>query len=606
MGIRDALRIATGGRPAEPAPKAVLAAAMPLSGPAVKAVNRARASVTTEQWQQEAWYYFDAIGELRGPLVWIAQAVSQAEVHSTDIDPATGKPTGPSEDPRAIAAAALVLGGPAQRAGLLRLLSLCWQVPGEAWIIVRPTPGTGKADSWTVLSGNKVKAKGESWQYCDPMTGMDVTLNPRTDRMIRVWCPHPNDQAKADSACRPALPVCREIEKASQNIAARLDSRLAGNGVWMVPEEVDFPRGDHESASAALMDLFLSTAEMGLQNPGQASSQVPIVLTVPGELIDKATFTDFSTQFDASVVELRTEAINRLGATLDMPNDVARGTQGESNHWSAWQVEESTYKIYIEPLLKSIGDAITEHWFRPALITMGMSPEEAERRELGWDTTAIVARPDDTENLRDLYERILISDAYMLDENGIPEDAVPDEEERTRRFLEKVVLGAPTLLADPAVAAALGLGIEIQPVAAGVDATVTSGGELEPPQPEPVPDNVRALPGTQGQEPQTDPVPEGLVAAAEALVMQALDRAGGRLLTNQNRGQFRNVPRHELHTRIRPERAEDEVDIRFADGVAEAFGMRPATLRVALERYVLDRLKTGMLHDRDDLRWFLR
>lgn len=602
MGIRDALRIGTGGTPPGPAPKAVLAAAVPLSGPGVKAVQRSRASVTTEQWQQEAWYFFDAIGELRGPLVWIAQAVSQAEVHATDIDPATGKATGPTEDARAVAAAGQVLGGPAQRAGLLRLLSLCWQVPGEAWVIVRPT-GPGKPDSWTVLSGNKVKAKGDSWQYCDPFTGMDITLVPGRDRLFRIWQPHPNDQAKADSACRPALPVCREIEKASQNIAARLDSRLAGNGVWIFPEEADFPRGDHESASAALMDLFLSAAEMGLQNPGQASSQVPIILTAPGEMIDKAQFQDFSTQFDASVVELRTEAINRLGATLDMPNDVARGTQGESNHWSAWQVEESTYKIYIEPLLKALGDAITEHWFRPALVAMGVAPEQADTFELGWDTTAIVARPDDTENLRDLYDKILISDEYMLTENGIPEDARPDEEERTRRFLEKVVIGAPTLLADPSVAGALGLNIEIAPVAAGVDAEVTSGGQLEAPQPDAAPNN--ALPGTQGQEPTPSDVPEGLVAAAELVVYDALRRVGGRLLTNQNRGQFKSTPREELHTVIDPITSNLnsllEGSFQFTERVADAFGISQVALDATLMSYTANLIRVQAPHTREGL-----
>jgi|SRR5690349_4788271 len=608
MGIRNALRIGTGGpveRDGRPyPPKVVLAAAMPLSGPGVKAIARARKPDSTETWQQEGWYFFDAIGELRGPLIWIANAVSQAEVHATDIDPATGKATGPTEDARAIAAASLVLGGPAQRAGLLKTLSLCWQVPGEAWIVVRPQGGINRPDQWLVLSGDKVKSKGDTWQYRDPFTGLDNLLRAGTDRLLRVWCPHPNDQSKADSAVRPALPICREIEKASQNIAARLDSRLAGNGVWLVPEEADFPKGDHETVGAALMDMFLTAAELSLQNPGQASAQVPIVLTLPGEQISNALFQDFSTLFDASVVELRTEAINRLGATLDMPNDVARGTQGESNHWSAWQVEESTYKIYIEPLLKALGDAITEHWFRPALVAMGMTPDQAETFELGWDTTAIVARPDDTENLRDLYEKLLISDEYMLSENGVPEDAMPDEEERTRRFLEKVVIGAPTLLADPSVSSALGLSIEVAPVAAGVDATVTSGGELEAPQPEPQPNN--ALPGTQGQEPDAQTVPEGLVAAAEVIVMQALDRAGGRLLTNQNRGQFRTVPRHELHTRIKPERAENEVDIRFADGVALAFGMQPERLRTALELYVTGLLTSGMLHDRDRMVWYLR
>lgn len=601
MALLDRLR----GTEKDPPAKAVVAAAMPMNGPGVTRINRGRAHKTTDQWQNDAWYYFDAVGEARGPMVWIANAVSQADVHATEIDPDTGKPTGPTEDARAQAAAAMVLGGVSQRSGLLRLISLCWQVPGEAWVIIRPGK-QGKPDMWLVLSGQKVQAKGESWQYTDPFTLELVTLT-KQDRLFRVWQPHPNDQAKADSAMRPALPVCREVEKASQAIAATLDSRIGMNGVWMLPQEVDFPKGDHDTVGGAVTDYLLTAMEIGLQNPGQAAGRVPLVLTIPGENIGQSVFQDFATEFNAQVVELRQDALRRLAATLDMPKDVAEGTQGEANHWSAWQVEESTYKIFIEPLLKAVGDAITEHWFRPALQAMGMSPEESERFEIGWDTASIVARPDDRETLESLYEKRLISDEYMVTESGVPIDAMPSQEERTRRFLETATLGAPTLLADPNVTAALDLGIEVSPVAAGVDAEVGAGGELEVPEPEP-PALPGATPGTQGEE----PVPEGLVAAAELIVYDALSRAGGRLLTNQNRGQFKSTNREELYRTIPYERTPDTVhalmegSFQFTGKAAEALGVDVERLQLALSSYVYGVLRARSAYDRANLKWALR
>ena len=136
MGIRSALGLATGAK--APPAKSIVAAAMPMNGPGVQRVAKSRQQATADQWQTEAWYYFDVIGELRAPLIWIANAVSQADIHATELDQDTGKPTGPTEDARAQAAAAMALGGASQRSGLLRLLALCWQVPGEAWIVVRP------------------------------------------------------------------------------------------------------------------------------------------------------------------------------------------------------------------------------------------------------------------------------------------------------------------------------------------------------------------------------------------------------------------------------------------------------------------------------------
>jgi hypothetical protein len=289
-----------------------------------------------------------------------------------------------------------------------------------------------------------------------------------------------------------------------------------------------------------------------------------------------------------------------------MPNDVAQGTQGESNHWSAWQVEESTYKIYIEPLLKAIGDAITAEWFRPALETMGMTPEQAAGFELGWDTTAIVARPDDTENLRDLHDRLLISDEYMLTENGVPLDAMPDEEEYTRRFMQKVVLGAPTQIADPTVAKAIGLNIEVAPVAAGVNAEVAPGGQIEAAPQDSSGSN--ALPATQGQDTAPEPVPEGLVAAAELIVYDALRRAGGRLLTNQNRGQFKGTPRHELHTMISVEDVGAALadSFEFTDRVAVAFGVETNYFHQACYDHVKSLLTAGRRHDTHELYRSLR
>jgi hypothetical protein len=588
----------------DPPPRTVVAAAMPMSGPDVRRAGRARtAHQGEEQWQREAWYYFDAFGEVRGPMVWIANAVSQADVYAAELDE-NGKVTGPTEDTRAQAAAALVFGGAQNQPRLLRIAALCWMVAGEAWIIVRPRGG-GRPDEWLVLSDAKVRTKGQGWEYDDPFTGVPVALGTN-DRLIRLWDPHPNDQAKADSAMRSALPPCREAEKYSQAILSRLNARISLNGVMVLAEELDFPKGDFDTSAESFADTLLQAFEFNLKNPGDASASAPVTVTAPGELVANdgwAKHLDLATEMDGELADKRAVALQRIAMALDMPRDVAEGTQGESNHWTAWQVEESTYKIFIEPLLTAIGDAVTEFWFHSVLAAMGEA--NPQRFTLGWDTTAIVARPDDTENLRDLHDRILISDDYMATENGIPEDARPGDEERTRRLLEKIVMGAPTLLADPNVAEALGLDIEVAPAAAGVAGQI-EGGQLQPePAAEPAPN---ALP-ERAAEPDDGDVPEGLTAAAELLVFDALSRAGGRLLTREHRGQFGHVPKHELHTVIAADPGQieriKEGSFQFVEPVAEAFGRDPVKLRRTLSVYVNGLLHMGAAHDRERLRRIL-
>ena len=585
-------------------PKAVLAAAMPLAGPDVRRVQGARLAQTVEGWQKDAWYFYDSIGELRAPVNWIANAVSKAAPFAAETDPETGLVTGPTEDATVQRAASLLLGGAAQRAQLQYILAVCWQIPGEAFVVIRPRSprnGVQQPDEWLVLAGDRVEVKGGSWQYMDPRTLLTVSLGAR-DRLIRVWSPHPRDQAKADTAVRPALPILREIERSSMNIAARLDSRLAGNGILPIPQEMNFPLGDHESMSASFSAYLMDTMEASMRNPGTASAQVPIIAEMPIEMIQqwKDSHMDLATEFDSTIVDLRNNGIERLAATLDMPKSVAQGTQADSNHWSAWQVQEDAYKIYMEPLLQRIGDALTEYWFQPVLAAMGV--QNPERYVIDWDISEIVTRPDSQEDINWLYEHELISDDARRAASGIPDDSIPTDEELQIRRLVDIVKGAPTLAADPQVSEAL-FGLVIAPAAAGVAETAIEadpGSGTAPALP-------AATPETQDAAQQND---VALAAAATFVVFDALSRAGGRLLTREHRGQFGHVDKHALYLSIPYDTTQVpklmEGSFQSLDGLADGFGIDRARFSKALTTYVRYLLATKEEHNPDTLRATLK
>jgi hypothetical protein len=543
------------GKGSEATPKTVLAASVPLSGPHAVAVGKSLRP-GTEDWQKEAWYHYDGCGEFRSAITWVANAVSKADVFAAEIDPETGTVGGPTDNANAQKAALAVLGGMASRAQLLKTLAVHWQVPGESFIIVRPRSARANVeqpDEWLAISGTKVQYKGGTWQYQDPSTMALVTLRPGTDRLIRVWSPHPNDGSKADSAARPALPILREIEKSSQNIAGRLDSRLAGNGILPIPAELDFPRPDGQSLGESFGEALLQAAEASLRSPGTAAAHVPLIVPMPAELIEafKGAHMDLATALDGTVMEIRVNALGRLAHTLDMPNETAEGSTGGMNHWGAWKVEEDTYKIYVEPLLEMLGDACTREWFWDVLSAMGES--DPQRYVLAWETSSIVSRPDRTAELKDLWDDALISDDFRRAEQGIPDDAAPAEDELQLRRLERVVMGAPTLAADPEIANRL-FGFEIAPAAANVDPAA-----IETPAGESVPEQSRALPSRSESADEPEAVPEGLVAAAEFAVFDALSRAGKRLLTRGHRGQFGHVKAEELYLTIDHDRTADEL-----------------------------------------------
>ena len=586
-------------------PKTVLAASLPLSGPNAVAVGKSLRP-GTEDWQKEAWYHYDACGEFRSAVTWIANAVSKADLYAAETDPETGTVAGPTEDARAQAAAATVLGGMSKRAQLLATLAVHWQVPGESFIIVRPVAakrGVPQPDEWIAISGTKVQYKGATWQYQDPMTLAQVTLRAGQDRLIRIWSPHPNDGSKADSAARPGLPILREIEKTSQWIAGRLDSRMNGNGIMPIPSELDFPRPEDQSLGEAFGEALLTAGEASLQNPGSAAALVPLIVPMPIDILERWAANariDLGTEFQAAVSDLRKDALARLAATLDMPNETAAGSTGGMNHWGAWQVEETAYKIYIEPLLDRIGDAITHEWFWDVLRAMGES--NPERFILAWETSSIISRPDRTGELQAMWDDVLISDEYRRTEMGIPDDAIPSEDEKRRREMLELVKVAPTLLADPNIGREL-FGFEVAPAAVSVDP-----GAAEVPAGEEAP----ALPSATPSEPDdetADEPPEGLVAAAEFAVYDALSRAGKRLLTREHRGQFGHVKAEELYLRIPHDREAGDLlegSFAFIDGVADAYGLDGAHFNHVLTRCTQAILQARAPYNRDALRDNLR
>lgn len=578
QGMRSAVR-----------PRSLLAAAMPLEGREGRQAWNARSG--DDQWQKQAWYFYDAVGELRFAFNYLANAISRATLYAAEIDPETGLITGPTEDPRAQAAVTEVLGGADDRPQLQSTMTLHWQVSGETFILVIPQPGT-TPDRWLALSANGVRMQGSAWSYKDPLTGVWTKLRQGVDRLIRIWSPHPDEQTHADSAMRAALPILQEVEKTSQNIMARLDSRLAGNGILFLPQELDFPTADNEPADAkAFMALLMEASEASIAQPGTAAAQVPIMAQIPAELFAQLgnAHMDLSTAMDSAVSELREQALTRVGRTLDMPREVAMGQTAEANHWSAWQVEETTYKIHLEPLLLKLGMALTKEWFRPALKLMGIS--DPDRFVLAWDVTEIVARPDDKEDVKYLFENNLVSVDYVLGKFGVPDDARPSDEESRFNLARTLVINAPSTLENTSVAELLGL----EPT---VSATVAPQ-PVDEPVDEPA---VRALPTRQSQPAEPD---EGLVAAAELVVFDALSRAGGRLLTRQYRGQFASTPKWELHTVIPQEGREDELlegSFQFTGNIAHAFGVSSVGLDHALRDYVGNRLSLGKTHNKAVLR----
>lgn len=535
-------------------------------------------------WQSRAWYHFDICGELFYGTSWKANAAAQALLYAAEVDPATGKAAKPASDPTVVAIAETCLGGPAKRPQHVNTMALNLEIAGEAWAMVRPpteeqlreNPDAG--DEWFVLSTTELIMSNGRVEFLHPDTGAKTPFGERDgDTLIRLYRKHPNRQHAPNSAVRSLLPTLDEIENSSKEIAARLDSRLIGAGMMTVPEEADLPVDDSDPNSPTLLTLLAEAATKSLSDPGTASSQVPIMVPVPAEFADAFRHITFETPMSKETLTLRAEAIGRLAAGLDLPREIIEG-MGDSNHWSAWQVQESTYTTHLLPLLDLISDALTTAWFTHALRAAGVT--DPERFILAFDGTSLIGQPDETEQTLELFDRGLITADATRQKLNVPEEYAPQGEAEQRAFVTRLVIAAPTLISDPEIRRILGFN------------TAAPAPAVEAAQPAAI---ETADTASTGQAP---PSRTASIGEASLLVVFALERAGNRLLNTQRmKAQFAHVARHELHTKLRPDPE------RHGDILDDAWRHNPrlaADLR--LDDYTRRLIADGIPHTDDLLR----
>jgi hypothetical protein len=359
--------------PEPPVKRRSLTAAAAVLNDARTGLTAYRARSGEDSWQKVAWGYYDTIGELNAAVKWISNAVSLADMYAAEVDEETGLPTDATENRQVQAVVNTILGGPVKRSQAQATMVVNWLVAGEFFLVVRAEPS---GDQWFVLSSTEVTERGGVFKYTHPVFGTMDEVRPR-DLIVRIWNPHARVQSHADSSVRSAAPILAEVERTTMNIAARLDSRLAGAGILWVPEEADFPVTDDEAEDdeESLIGILQKTAAASLRDPGQSSSQVPITIPMRSDLIPSVTHQSFATELSQEVIELRDNAVRRLALSLDMPPEIMTGT-GETNHWSAWQIEESTHKIHVAPLLDRLADALTTSYLTPTLSAMGVADPE--------------------------------------------------------------------------------------------------------------------------------------------------------------------------------------------------------------------------------------
>src|SRR5690349_3233062 len=556
--------------------RSLVAASQPVDDPQ-KAFRTVVGAVGRADWQSEAWSYLDetGVGELRYYVSWRAGSCSRVRLIASEIDEVTGLPTGgltedadgkvSGEAARVAEICKQVAGGPLGQSQLIKRVAECLTVPGELWIgiLVRDD-----GEHWLALTRDEIRAKAGGGAEIEMPTGEKHDYVPGVDRLFRVWNPRPRRAKEPDSPVRACLDSLREIVRTTKKIKNADKSRLIGNGIIFLPQELSLPAAQAPiaanqpgaalpavsgvPAADQLSNLLYNVAKVAVEDEDSQAAFIPVMATVPGEHLQKVTHLKFGNEVTEVEIKKRNDAIARLAMGLDVSPERLLGLGTNSNHWSAWQIGDEDVQLHISPVMEALCQAIYEQEIKAVLQREGI---KTEKYVLWYDPSALTVDPDKSDEASEAHDRGAITSEALRKYYGLADDAGYDFQtlEGWQVWAQDAVAKNPELITT------------LLPL---LDKNVQG---LDFPAPQP------ALPPGQdqgtgeepadestGQEPDTESEAESeagarviepaeMILAERVLVTRALELAGKRRArTNELKSRLSGLAAHDYHRVLGP------------------------------------------------------
>lgn len=446
-----------------------------------RAMNKKR----VKTWQNDAWHYYDTLGEVWFAHRFVAHLVRRIMLNISivnPIDPTEAPMAVESPDagtPAAVAMQALnrLRNGSGGHGDMLESFSLNLGVAGDSNLVGFTDPAINE-EVWRVYSTDQlvVNPSGDWVLKQDPEDREGTVLQNGSAFVSRIWRPHPRWRNSADSSMRAVLDECDELSILSKMIRSTGRSRLSA-GMLLVPNDANVksinPNGNRNGrtpdVSPLLADL-IETMITPIQDEGTAAAIVPLLMEMKGDLIEKVRHLSFDRPLDPEMSNQRNELISRIAMGLDIPAEILLGL-ADVNHWTAWQLDEQTFKAHIEPLVLLICNGITVSYLWPTMIQANIPIEVARTFVVNYDAAAVIGHPSRAQDAKDAHDSDVISDQALRTYLGFTDADAPTPEEladrRAARAAERPQFGQ----GQPGLA---GPGGRTAPAAPGPPATVVT------------------------------------------------------------------------------------------------------------------------------------
>lgn len=417
--------------------------------------GREQYAITYKSWQDELWAYLDTVGEYGSVKNWYAAGMSRMHLRAGRWKPGLKEPELLDEGPAADLVNDLVTRA---KGGETQFLSL--------WATHLFTPGMGiflaEEDSsgqrvYNVKSADVVRRSAKTVK--SQVDGREITLydiriapdqwrTTTEDSLVgRIFNPDPRFDYQATSMTKQCLTTLRELDLYNRAIVATLLSRIAFNGILLIPEEVTFPvNPQFKEAPDPFIAELLHFAGRGIKDPGSPGAAIPFPLRVNSAFIEKFKHLILASGIDPKIIDARESAIKRLSEQLPAPPEAMSGIQ-DMNHWNAWKSSEDMVKIYFGPSMEILCGGLTEIFLHPMMKVekVPIIDDEGYTTVMWYDASDLTVQPDNSENAHQAYDKGALKRESYLDAVGFTEDdgVKVDDQTREQILLKLAMAGTP-------------------------------------------------------------------------------------------------------------------------------------------------------------------
>lgn len=247
-----------------------------------------------------------------------------------------------------------------------------------------------------------------------------------------IWA-HPAKPIAPDPPLRGVLDVLAEIEQLSDLAYAQNRSRIANMGILTVANDLQLGNTLPNGTGRIGQDLE-TVMNAPIADPRRTGA-APIIFEAPMEYFTGAlsngarglqwTKPDLETYTDTLESRMRF-AIQRLAWGFPVAPEILLGMTA-TNRAVAFQIEESTYRAYIEPIC----DKVAKIYARALTLIL----EGDKKVRITPDATVLLARRHSMADAKDLYDRGLVNAKYVREVAGVDEDDAATQED-----LDRIVL----------------------------------------------------------------------------------------------------------------------------------------------------------------------